>query len=118
MTHGKIDQVASPDELFDTPASQFVAKFMGDNNIFRGKVVNCVKDTELDLIQLEVEGFGNIFCRGHGVPVGTEAACSIRPDLMTVEPYNSDIPAQSSLAANQISARITAVEWKKSCFYR
>ena len=110
MTHGKIDQVASPDELFDTPASQFVAKFMGDNNIFRGKVVNCVEDSGLDLIQIEVPGIGNMFCRGHGVAVGTEAACSIRPDLMMVEPYNSDIPAQSSLAANQISARITAVE--------
>jgi putative spermidine/putrescine transport system ATP-binding protein len=110
MTHGKIDQVASPDELFDTPASQFVAKFMGDNNIFKGKVINCVKDSELDLIQLEVEGLGNIFCRGHGVAVGTEAACSIRPDLMSVEPYNPDLPARSSLAANQISARITAVE--------
>ena len=110
MTHGKIDQVASPDELFDTPASQFVAKFMGDNNIFKGKVINCVKDAELDLIQLEVADLGTIFCRGHGVAVGTEAACSIRPDLMSVEPYTPDIPAQSSLAANQISARITAVE--------
>ncbi|MGK7895513.1 MAG: ABC transporter ATP-binding protein [Xenococcus sp. (in: cyanobacteria)] len=110
MTHGKIDQVASPDELFDTPASQFVAKFMGDNNIFQGKVVNCVKDSDLDLIQLEVAGLGNIFCRGHGVAVGTEAACSIRPDLIFIEPYNPDIPASSSLAANQISSRITAVE--------
>lgn len=110
MTHGKIDQVASPDELFDTPASQFVAKFMGDNNIFKGKVINCVTDSDLDLIQLDVEGIGTIFCRGHGVAVGTEAACSIRPDLMHVEPYSPDIPTKSSLASNQISARITAVE--------
>lgn len=110
MTHGKIDQVASPDELFDTPASQFVAKFMGDNNIIKGKVINCVRDSDLDLIQLEIEGLGTIFCRGHGVAVGAEAACSIRPDLMFVEPYNPDLPAQSSLAANQISARIVAVE--------
>ena len=110
MTHGKIDRVASPDELFDTPSSQFSAKFMGDNNIFQGKVVNCVEDTALDLIQLEVAGLGHIFCRGHGVPVGTEAACSIRSDLMTVEPYNPNLPARSSLAVNQISARITVVE--------
>lgn len=109
MTHGHIDQVATPDELFDTPASQFVAKFMGDNNIFKGKVVNCVADTYLDLIQLEVEGLGKIFCRGHGVPTGTEAACSIRPDLMHIEPY-SPLPATSSLMTNQISARVTAVE--------
>lgn len=110
MTHGRIDQVATPDELFDTPASQFVAKFMGDNNIFKGKVTNCVTDADLDLIQLEVEGIGTLFCRGHGVPVGTEAACSIRPDLMHVEAYSPTISIKSSLAGNQMSARITAVE--------
>lgn len=110
MSHGRIDQVATPEELFDTPASQFVAKFMGDNNIFTGKVVNCVTDSSLDLIGLEIVGIGTIFCRGHAAAIGTEAACSIRPDLMALEPYCAKTPAQSSLSANQISARITAVE--------
>ncbi len=109
MSHGRIDQVATPEELFDTPASQFVAKFMGDNNIFTGKVVKSINDSSLDLIQLEVAGVGSIFCRGHAVAVGTEAACSIRPDLMSIAPY-AQIPAKSSLSANEISARITAVE--------
>ena len=44
MDHGHIDQVATPSELFDQPASQFVAKFIGDNNIFEGKVVNAVTE--------------------------------------------------------------------------
>ena len=109
MSHGRIDQVATPEELFDTPASQFVAKFMGDNNIFTGKVVSSVTDSSLDLIQLEVAGIGSIFCRGHAVAVGTEAACSIRPDLMSIAPYNR-IPAKSTLSANEVSARIMAVE--------
>ncbi len=109
MSQGRIDQVATPEELFDTPASQFVAKFMGDNNIFTGKVVSSVTDISLDLIQLEVAGIGSIFCRGHAVAVGTEAACSIRPDLMSIAPYNR-ILAKSTLSANEVSARITAVE--------
>ena len=109
MSHGRIDQVATPEELFDTPASQFVAKFMGDNNIFTGKVTSSVTDSSLDLIQLEVAGIGSIFCRGHAVAVGTEAACSIRPDLMSIAPYNR-ILAKSTLSANEVSARITAVE--------
>ena len=110
MTHGRIDQVATPSELFNTPASQFVAKFMGDNNIFTGKVVNSVADTSLDLIQLEVEGIGTLFCRGYAAPVGSTAACSIRPDLMEIEPHSPTVPVQSSLAANQLTARIVAVE--------
>ncbi|MEG3894786.1 MULTISPECIES: ABC transporter ATP-binding protein [unclassified Microcoleus] len=110
MTHGRLDQVATPDQLYDRPGSQFVAKFMGDNNIFSGKVKNAVSDGELDVVQLEVEGFGVLYCRGYSSPVGTEAACSVRPDLLLVEAYNPDVPVTSTLAGNQVVARITAVE--------
>ena len=110
MSHGRLDQVATPDELYDRPGSQFVAKFMGDNNIFSGKVKNVMNDGELDVIQLEIENLGIFYCRGYASPVGTEAACSVRPDLLHVELYNPDIPVKSTLAGNQIVARITAVE--------
>lgn len=110
MTHGRLDQVATPDELYDRPGSQFVAKFMGDNNIFSGKVKNVVSDAELDVIQLEVEGLGIFNCRGYASPIGTEAACSVRPDLVHIEAYNPDVPVKSTLAGNQVVARITAVE--------
>ncbi|MEG4320170.1 MULTISPECIES: ABC transporter ATP-binding protein [unclassified Microcoleus] len=110
MSHGRLDQVATPDELYDRPGSQFVAKFMGDNNIFSGKVKNVMNDGELDVIQLESENLGIFYCRGYASPVGTEAACSVRPDLLHVEGYNPDIPVKSTLAGNQIVARITAVE--------
>jgi putative spermidine/putrescine transport system ATP-binding protein len=107
MNHGHIDQVATPTELFDTPASQFVAKFMGDNNIFTGKVVSCVPDSNQDLIQLEVEGLGLLFCRGQAVPSGTLAACSVRPDLVRLETDPSGNPSPD---ANHVAARITAIE--------
>ena len=110
MNHGHIEQVATPTELFNTPASQFVAKFMGDNNIFTGKVLNCVSDINGDLIQLEVEGIGSLFCQGHAAPTGTMAACSVRPDLIELEPYSSTPPIQSSIRPNHVPARITAVE--------
>jgi putative spermidine/putrescine transport system ATP-binding protein len=38
MADGSIDQIGTPQEIFVTPASQFVAKFVGDNNIFREKL--------------------------------------------------------------------------------
>ncbi len=107
MNHGHIDQVATPQELFDTPASQFVAKFMGDNNIFTGTVKSCVPDGDRDLIQLEVPGVGQLFCRGQAVSVGTPAACSVRPDLVQLEPHPTSI---ASPDANYVSARITTIE--------
>ena len=110
MNHGHIEQVATPTELFNTPASQFVAKFMGDNNIFTGKVLNCIPDINGDLIQLEVEGIGSLFCQGHAAPLGNMAACSVRPDLIELEPYSSTPPVQSSTRPNHVPARITAIE--------
>ena len=107
MNHGHVEQVATPQELFDTPASQFVAKFMGDNNLFIGTVKSCVPDGDRDLIQLDVAGIGRLFCRGQAVPVGTLAACSVRPDLVRLELHSTTMPSPD---ANCVSARITTIE--------
>ncbi|GAB4061779.1 ABC transporter ATP-binding protein [Uliginosibacterium sediminicola] len=35
MNHGRIEQVATPHDLFNAPVSEFVARFMGGHNILR-----------------------------------------------------------------------------------
>lgn len=110
MNHGHIDQVATPTEVFNAPASRFVAKFMGDNNIFTGRVVRCEPGADgIGLVELDVENIGAIFCRGQAVSPGTEAACSIRPDLLQMKPYADPLEA-SSPQKNSLTARITAIE--------
>ena len=112
MNHGHIDQVATPIALFEKPASRFVAKFIGDNNIFAGKVVRSVPDSDgSDLIELAVENVGTLLCRGVATAKGSEAACSVRPDLIHLL-LPSDIAAETSPSAspNQVNARITGVE--------
>ncbi len=111
MDHGHIDQVASPEELFTTPASRFVAKFIGDNNIFEGKVVGSAPDSDgMDIIELDVDGVGSLFCRGHAIQPGQTAACSVRPDLLTVTAQSATPSAAPSAQANHLSARIVDVE--------
>ncbi|MEM0980645.1 MAG: ABC transporter ATP-binding protein, partial [Cyanobacteria bacterium P01_H01_bin.58] len=110
MDHGHIAQVSTPTQLFSTPASRFVAKFIGDNNIFEGTVVGSVPDSEgMDVIELEVAGVGSLFCRGHAIQPGQTAACSIRPDLLTVTSPNQ-LASLPSAQANHLSARIVDVE--------
>lgn len=112
MDHGHIEQVASPAELFTTPASQFVAKFIGDNNIFAGKVVNAVPDEDgKDLIELAVEGVGSLFAKGVATPLGSDSACSVRPDLITLSPLSHAADSASPTPVfNQVTAHITGVE--------
>jgi len=51
MRQGKLEQVASPNEIYDRPRTKFVADFMGATNIFPGKVVG--RDNRA--VQLESE---------------------------------------------------------------
>jgi len=38
MNHGKIEQVGTPDEIYEHPASAFVTQFLGDVNLFHGRI--------------------------------------------------------------------------------
>ena len=42
---GRIEQVASPEALYEEPEREFVARFIGDNNLLRGRVVSVGRDT-------------------------------------------------------------------------
>ncbi len=113
MNHGHIDQVATPTELFNQPASQFVAKFIGDNNIFTGKVLGSTpQENGKDLIHLDIEGIGSLHAIGHSSQPGTDAACCVRPDLLTLEKPGSSPDSSNSPATptNSLTARITQVE--------
>ena len=64
MNEGKIEQEGAPDEVYDHPASPFVLKFLGDVNLFHGRVehvpggalaapdeeVSYVRPHELDIV--------------------------------------------------------------------
>ena len=41
MNDGRIEQAAPPREVFERPATAFVARFMGDHNVLSGRVVEC-----------------------------------------------------------------------------
>ena len=42
MNQGRVEQVGSPTEIFDQPATPFVIRFMGNVNVFHGRVQNGV----------------------------------------------------------------------------
>jgi len=41
MDHGKVVQVGTPSEIYEFPASRFVADFVGTTNLFEGTVSSC-----------------------------------------------------------------------------
>jgi iron(III) transport system ATP-binding protein len=70
MNAGRIEQAGSPEEIYDSPRSEFVARFIGASNIVKGK--------GLDGGGVEVAGLV-LRCTGEPVVSGAQTAVSIRP---------------------------------------
>jgi putative spermidine/putrescine transport system ATP-binding protein len=78
---GKIQQISTPDVLYEKPDNAFVAQFIGENNQIKGKVksingTNCVIETENgeDIVSLKV----NVSS------VGENSTISLRPERVAI----------------------------------
>jgi sulfate transport system ATP-binding protein len=63
MNHGKIEQEGTPDQVYDHPATPFVLQFLGDVNLFHGRLghaagseVSYVRPHELDIVAVPEPG--------------------------------------------------------------
>jgi sulfate/thiosulfate transport system ATP-binding protein len=74
MNKGHVEQLGSPDEVYNHPASPFVYGFLGNVNVFHGRVHEGVLAS--DGVEFDVEG--------HGSGKGT---AYIRPHDLEVERY-------------------------------
>ena len=82
MDHGKLVQVDTPDRIYETPNSVYVADFTGDVNIIKGTSSNLQDDTaELDWAQgaPPVKGMA-----GDGLTENAQASFVIRPEKISI----------------------------------
>jgi sulfate transport system ATP-binding protein len=56
MNHGRIEQQGTPDEVYDHPATPFVLQFLGDVNLFHGRLGQADNVTYVRPHELEVVG--------------------------------------------------------------
>ncbi|MER9406891.1 ABC transporter ATP-binding protein [Mesorhizobium caraganae] len=76
MNDGRIEQAAPPRNVFERPATAFVARFMGDHNVISGRVTG-----ERDgMVVFDVNGGGSLAACGQGQDVGTPIDIAIRTD--------------------------------------
>ncbi len=90
MNLGKIEQAGSPEDIYDRPRSEFVARFIGMSNVLKGKALD---DNRVS--------FAGVPLRVTGDPLqpNAEAAVSIRQhqiELLAAEPADKDnvVPAK------------------------
>ena len=58
MNQGKVLQIGSPYEIYEQPATAFVAKFIGETNLFDATVVACEPHTDGFMVTLDTPALG------------------------------------------------------------
>jgi putative spermidine/putrescine transport system ATP-binding protein len=76
MNNGRIEQAATPREVFERPATAFVARFMGDHNVVSGRSGGTVDGLAL----LDVPSGGNFAATGAAPDSGAPMDIAIRTD--------------------------------------
>ncbi len=106
MRNGKFEQIGTPQEIFQTPQTRFVADFMGASNILSGRIISVSTDAaqraSTQTIQIETESGLMIVSRdGRDMSSGTAVDFSIRPEAVQVFPRDRDW-----MADNKFDGRI------------
>jgi len=89
MNLGRIEQAGSPEEIYDRPRSEFVARFIGSSNVIKGRA--------LDAARMDFAGVP-LRCVGEAMTAGRATPVSIRPHdigIATGKPAQGDnvVPA-------------------------
>jgi len=92
MNEGKIEQVGTPDELYEKPVNKFVAGFIGESNFLEGRVVD--RKDDVLAIQMIDESRHQLRWTGDS-KVGEEVSFCIRPEKLFI--VNEDHPSENAL---------------------
>lgn len=75
MLDGRFQQIGSPSEVYDSPRTSYVARFVGEANIVHGTV----DAVEGELVSFQnADGGGRFLCRGHGFSPGMPVTLAVR----------------------------------------
>jgi len=101
MNQGRIVQVGTPHEIYEFPSTRFVAEFIGNVNMFEGRIT---ADEPDHVIIDSAELGGNIYI-GHGVSTAPDAIvwAAIRPEKMVLD---REAPAEKVNCASGVIKEI------------
>jgi putative spermidine/putrescine transport system ATP-binding protein len=86
---GVIQQLASPDVLYELPENAFVAGFIGENNKLMGRIT----DVNGQTCSVEVDGGGTIQALAVNIDgAGSRTTMSLRPERVFVDPPAGSVP--------------------------
>jgi putrescine transport system ATP-binding protein len=106
MDAGRLEQVATPRELYEAPASRWIAGFVGEVNLFEGQV----EPHESHRLEIATRDAGTIFTAKPRQPVTKTNVCvAIRPEKVKLSRRGPAPDAVNTPAINRMEGVVTDV---------
>jgi putrescine transport system ATP-binding protein len=108
MDGGRLEQVATPRELYEAPNSRWIAEFVGDVNIFEGQV----DSREAGRLTISTKDAGAIVAAEPRRLITTAAICvAIRPEKVKLSRRGPVSDAGNAHAINRLEGVVTEVNY-------
>jgi len=108
MDGGRLEQVAPPRELYEAPASRWVAEFVGDVNIFEGQL----ESREAGRLVISTRDAGTVAVAEPGWPLAKTIVCvAIRPEKVKLSRRGPASDAVNAHAINRLEGVVTDVSY-------
>jgi spermidine/putrescine transport system ATP-binding protein len=95
MNHGQVEQLGTPEELYERPTTRFVADFIGTTNLLSG----AVESTGGGTAQVRLASGDVCVIAGGDSPVGRSVELSVRPESIEIRPSNGTSYSPAPIAA-------------------
>jgi spermidine/putrescine transport system ATP-binding protein len=104
MNSGRVEQVATPEEAYDRPATEFVAGFLGASNLLPGRAAE-QKD---GIVRVDLERGGSVLAATRE-PIENASAVQVgvRPEKLRVAGTRGEVPPDT----NALDGRVTLVSY-------
>jgi len=99
MNHGSIEQVGTPEEIYGTPASPFVADFIGVMNFMQGEI------TSSGTVRI---GENSINCETTNLQVGRKVRLTVRPEDILC---SADSASDQAESVNSFAVKVDSLEF-------
>jgi putrescine transport system ATP-binding protein len=106
MDAGRLEQVATPRELYEAPTSRWIAEFVGDINLFEGQV----RQDESGRLAIATRDAGTVFVAAPRQPIAKTNVCvAIRPEKIKLSRRGPASDAVNAHAINRLEGVVTDV---------
>jgi putrescine transport system ATP-binding protein len=113
MDAGRLDQVATPRELYEAPASRWVAEFVGDINLFEGQIEPDAAGrlAMAPRLTIATRDAGTLYVAEPRQPVTKTSVCvAIRPEKVKLS-SRGPVSTDNARALNRLEGVVTDVSY-------